>query len=124
MLNAFLNRLVRLLHPAQISGAALLAGSGGATLTVLTFSQPTGGIVFQGETVGLPPGIAPRCYRALATMFIDDLAFGRTEFEELLQQALDAGDEGSQAQIRSFLGALEMRGKERALELHVLEVGG
>ncbi len=65
----------------------------------------------------LPTGMSASCYRALWLMFSDQLELAQHALEQLLGQAIAAGDEGSQAQLLTFLGLLAMRaGSPRARE--------
>jgi DNA-binding CsgD family transcriptional regulator len=49
------------------------------------------------------------CYIALVCACTDEFEVARTMFEGLLDEAIESGDEGSEGQLRSFLGYLEMR---------------
>ena len=56
-----------------------------------------------------PAGMSATCYRALWLIYTDELESARATLEGLLRQAIEAGDEGSQAQVLSFVGVVELR---------------
>lgn len=69
----------------------------------------------------LPVGLSARCYRALWLGMTGELDTARPELEELLAQSVESGDEGSRAQLLSFLGALDLRAGNLALARSELE---
>jgi DNA-binding NarL/FixJ family response regulator len=67
----------------------------------------------------MPIAMSARCYIALVHACTDELDVARTMLEGLLVQAIETGDETSQAQVQSFLGLVETRAGnwQRAREL-------
>ena len=57
----------------------------------------------------LTPALSAACYRALWLTCNDEFEAARAAFESLLAAAIETGDDGSQAQLTSFLGLLETR---------------
>jgi DNA-binding CsgD family transcriptional regulator len=85
--------------------AVLLPGGGDPTAALDEALQ------LEGELAArpLPIAMSASCYQAIWRMCVEELEPARSELERLLDLAVAWGDEGSQAQILSFLGILETR---------------